>query len=434
MAAVYALGQFSIPNGSTAAITPSLTWSDAGSHTPQAILFLGRSGTNASANTSHIYASEGFTDGTTHFTAGIYQADAASATVGASRVADGGVIVETDNGTESGLLGFTSFGTDQFTVTPSNAFLVDWDVKFIAFAGLTGAKVLNSTVATTTGNFSKTGVGFQGDTGFFMLGRGGTMNGGGTATGLFSFGFVDNGGLMGGIFNRYIMGGVTSNYIWGACSTAEIMARCNTSATTHVASTAFVSWDADGYTLNQLIADGTGYQYGSLILKGITSKRVTTAHQTGTGTFNVAVSGVTPKCVVGLCDNTNTATNSSSTEAASVTIGAHTAGAQWSQQYLSYNAEVVGGGSPTEEYSLGVTDKFMLHHVRSAANTFSAQGEIAKSSFTNEQVTLDQVDADTSGFFVPMLVMGETYTPGASYEKEIVRRGIARGLARGLVG
>src|SRR3990167_8212879 len=111
MAVVHAVGPFTITGGSSAAISPALTWSDAGSHTPQVLLLYYHTGAVGTVTGDQIVGA-GMTDGTRHFTTCYMNDDAVVATNAGQYLSNAAVLVETDvPETKSGQIDFTSFGT-----------------------------------------------------------------------------------------------------------------------------------------------------------------------------------------------------------------------------------------------------------------------------------------------------------------------------------
>lgn len=406
MAVAHGVGTFSIASGSTAAITPTITWSDAGTHTPQALLLWCRAGTGVS--TTHNFFSYGMTDGTNHLTVAVASEDAVSASnTAVYRTNDAPLAECTTGGVVSGLANFTSFGSNQFTLTPSDAFQTSAEGFYIAFSGYDNVLVHVSQVAGSTGNFSKTGVGFQATCGVFLFPSGVTLDAGGSG-GFFSYGWATGASNQACIAYRH-QDAATTNYSWGQVNTTDVMMRIANSATTPASQTRFVSFDSDGYTLNQVVSDGgSQYFYGVLLLKGGVQTAVTTTAQTSTGNFTVTTTGVLPDCVLMGTNMTATASQTNAVEGVSIGIGAHTTAGQWAFQHLLYNNENLNGGNLSEEYSVSATNRCFVHYDRAAANSFTVTGDIAKSSFAANQITLNQNDADTANVFIPVLAFGTT--------------------------
>jgi len=425
MAAVYSVGTFTVPGDPSSGnqTVTGLTWSDGGSYTPQALLIFGfRASIDSTLTADAIRFSVGMTDGTRQFCQATSSNDGeTSATWSSERAMDAKLICWTTDGTVGGTAVHSSFGSNQFTYNIDDTFPTDFGCSYIAFAGLTNVYVHVSTISTGTGNFSKTGVGFQGDTGFFVLSGRTTINGGAVSNANRSFGMVDNSGGVAGVFHK-IRSSQSSNYSWGACSSSVLMARMPDSATTFNDSIGFVSWDSDGYTLNHTVANGSAYYYGALILKGVASKVASTNHQTGTGTWNVTgLTGVTPKCVVAIGDNISTATTSSAVEDAHLSVGAHiSTSSRWALDQQMYDVGTISGSAPTEIYTRITSNRAHTWYNRTASNTWTLQGDVEPSSFSNEQVTLNQNDASPSAVFMPIMAMGDTYSAGSNVPLEVL--------------
>lgn len=410
----FALDQFSIPSGSSTTINRTKAshwfgnaWTDGGSRAPQAALIIARSGTNGSSRANTIHWSNGISDGTNVYcNAGYSQDGNTSTTTTASRQITTGVILEIAGAGEEIGLATISFSNDQYTITIPNPFSVDMDVKVVLFSS---AVVHLSQVSNSTGNFSKTGLGnlaAQDCAGIFLMGRSSVLDAGGSQD-MFSLGFASASAGMGGVFRRALHA-VSSNIIFGSITSSAVMARLTTGTGAFSDSTAFVSWDSDGYTLNHLINDGSQYRYGVLIVKGSLSLGTSINARTDTNNITKSCTGITPKFVLGLADGITTASTTNGVEGNRTLVGAMTPQGQWGHFLQTFNAEPLGGGSPTDEFSRGVTDAFIINYGRSAADTLSAEGIITFNAFDPDLITLNQSDADTATIFIPILVLGDS--------------------------
>jgi hypothetical protein len=432
--------QFSIPNGSTTAITPTVTWDDAGSgRTITALLFVARSGANGSSATGNLSGSFGMTDGTRHWATGKFKTDNATASNGGMRVTNDGVLVECDTatpGAATGLLVFTSFGSanDQFTVTPSDAFLLDHDVKVFAVYDSDGqAYVHQAALPGATGAFSVTGIPFQPKAGIFIQSFPINIDSG-NATIAYSLGLVDAAANQAVVFHRY-EDAATANYVHGGLNTSLMIALPGgTIGGAHGSAVSFTSWTSDGFTGNRTVGTN-GRQYAVLLIGGSdTNKLVMTTAQDATGTFGLAVAGLTPRAAILIADNVSIASQAACAEATQVSVGFCSPESQWAQTFVSANRETVGGGQETEEYSRGVTNATMIHYDRTGVDTLAAAGIIVESAWADELLTLDQTDADTVEYLIAALIFGAVFGTGTS-PRLVNRAGVTHSLVNnGLVG
>lgn len=415
MAVVVAHGTFTIPTN-TNAIAPALTWSDAGSHTPQLVLLRCVNGAGGTG-TGNTFVSQGMTDGTTQFTQCFASEDNVAASNSASYKNSTGVLSEIGvNATLTGLIGFTSFGTDVFTITPSDAFAQAAVGEYIAFAGFDNVAVQVTQNSTSTGAVAKTGIGFQGTLAFFMGGLGATLA---TATGgNFGFGWA-TGGVQAALGYR-VDDGATTDYTWGMVNTASVMIRPASTATTPEDQTSFTSFDANGYTLNHDVSNGVAHYYAVAVCKGGTHLATTTTTQTGAGTFTKACAGLTPIAVLGFANYPATASETTNRESGNVAFGALTAATQFSLSVHAFNRETVGAGQTTEEHQRTSTAAFLEHYDRASTDSFTATGVITSSALADELVTLDQTDADTALCLVPLLIIGNAYA-GSGFQSAWAR-------------
>lgn len=413
MAVAHALGTFSVPGASTTAISPSLTWSDAGSHTPQAILFFCHIGAAGTHTADDGILGVGMTDGTRHFATYCRMRDGVNSTEARLYQSDNAPIVEINtSGTLTGVVDFTSFGTDTFTVTPSDAFAETHVVFYIAFAGYDNAYCLARALPAGTGNFSDTNPGFLPNVAFVTGGFHSTIDAGTTGAKA-GFGFASAAGAQfAASYNT--RNAQTSNYTSGLVKSGVVLVTASPATGAVQSEVALVSFDATGATFNHVTAGGANY-FGTLFLKGGAVVATTTTHQTGTGTFTAAATGVNPSLVIGLTNNTATASQSAGVEGAHFAVGALlSSGTQWGINLHSYNNETLGGATVTEEYIHSGTDKFMPHFDRTAADTFAATGIITESSLASELITLDQTDANTALVYLPIIALGEVVAGGGS--------------------
>ncbi len=170
--------------------------------------------------------------------------------------------VDYDDGTTNSLADFVSFGADGFTIDWSNNQSSGDDIAYIAFKG-GQYKIGNLTTQTSTGEFSETGVGFQGKAGIF----GSFCN---AASGSGATGLEMSLGVATASDERFVVGGVSED-AQGTTDTDQfqddgLMYQNYDHAQTLEGSIDFVSYDADGFTLNQTDADPSANEMIYLIM------------------------------------------------------------------------------------------------------------------------------------------------------------------------
>jgi hypothetical protein len=347
-------------------------------------------------------------DGSTHFATGFFNSDGVTTSACGQRLVNNGVLVETDTaGTETGLIALASRGSDTFTLSVPNAFANSGVGEYYAVAGLDNVAVKIYQEATATGNYDRTGAGFD-PTSAFFLGIGGTTINAGGSLGNGSIGFAAGANQAGYAF-RY-RPGQTADYLWNRISTAEVLARLNDGSTPAVAS-AFVSFITDGVRLDKTVGT-TALYFGVALMRGGAPKVVTTAALTSVTTQDVAVSGMTPTGALFLAAPQATATETNGREGLNFSFGDFAGSNQGAMTIVAANRETLTGGQATEEYTLNRTDACVLDYDRTGADTLSAVGLISKSATDDEEITLSQDDADTAAILIAMLVFGDAFAGG----------------------
>jgi len=176
-------------------------------------------------------------------------------------------VIETYSGyaTTDGIADFKSMDADGFTLTIDNQFASDYRISFLALGGsdLTNVYIGNKQRDNDLGNCAVTGVGFQPDAVIMCMSH--VLSAAGE-TSYFRWGF----GWATGSSNQ----GLISGYSQNAAATSDtrrysISSECigviaNSGAEVR---DSFVSFDADGFTLNQLEST-TQYYYHYICLKG----------------------------------------------------------------------------------------------------------------------------------------------------------------------
>jgi hypothetical protein len=172
------------------------------------------------------------------------------------RHATGAVLGEAD---------LVSFDADGFTINWTTAYSSQLHFIVIGGADLSNATVVNFDKATATGNDAITGVGFEGDVVLLLGDLGVTPN---TTELDYSFFFgMAKSATERQCSNGFDEDGVPTSNTGRSQRTNRCIIQTDVSGTV-VAEVDFVSFDADGFTLNYLTADGNASNYTALVLKG----------------------------------------------------------------------------------------------------------------------------------------------------------------------
>src|SRR3990167_5420036 len=168
----------------------------------------------------------------------------------------------TDVATLDGILDFSSMGADGFTVVYDDQITQAYRISYLALGGtdLTNVFIGNRATPTATGNYSTTGVGFQPDALITLMAPADAMPKIGANIG-FSLGMATGSSNL-GIVSVESSDAQATSLTSGYGYNGEIIATRSLTIRN-----SFVSFDADGFTLNQL--EGTLARYYCYIcLKG----------------------------------------------------------------------------------------------------------------------------------------------------------------------
>lgn len=184
------------------------------------------------------------------------------------------------DGTINSLADFVSFGADGFTVNWSIAGTAADGFLYIALAGGNYA-VGSLTTQTGTGNFSTSGLGFQPVAGLFAS----FCN---PATGASVSGTKNSFGVVGAAGGRFVCGTMSednqSPTDTDSFQSNALMYQAYDYNQTVEGAIDFVSWDSDGFTLNQTDGDPAGNQLFYLAMglpaaAGISAKQILVGNQ-----------------------------------------------------------------------------------------------------------------------------------------------------------
>lgn len=319
-----------------------------------------------------------------------FSGDAAAAGDAAERNGTDAVVATTNTGsTVEGLLDLQSFGAttqtwiidDQFPAT------IRVGILYVGGSDITNAKIVEILSPTPTGQFSVTGVGFQGDIVLMAGMKSGATNGDSTLS-----------------FGAAISSSERAVCAWGSndtsdpsqtlsyCTDINAMARMDFGVAATHDRWDFVSWGSDGFTMDALETGNPSAVTKALVLKGGNYQISPFTTQTDTST-QIVLSGFGFAPAGGLLISAARAENSSDTptDHDHFSVGAfHSASARGVLAALDEDAVAT-----TE-----VTTAIELDAVYANISTGSAiQGLMDVVSLDSDGVTFIMDDADPSGSF-----------------------------------
>ena len=308
-----------------------------------------------------------------------------------------------------GVLGFTSWDSDGFTVTPSDAFDADLRLNYMVLSGLTNqAQDVFTLTDAQTSAYDRTGPAFEPNLGFFSCPATAYTSLGTVKTGTassFSLGVYDgtNSVVLAGN-NHQTSGGTAQamNTRLGTDAVADQVGGLGDSLNGDFT----VTFDAAGYNLTQTSpADNDGSYFAALLLE-IPDDAVqagTFAAQTSTGTFNAVTGlGFTPSGFLCFTDFQETSAQATLTErdTGMLVVGGTDGTSQGFSGVVS--AKQTPTWSLTDEKSFS-DDASLLQEVDTGGTVDSA---IAFDSFGASSVVLDQTNADDKASLIGYVVFG----------------------------
>lgn len=213
----------------------------------------------------------GFASGAANRNCAVSQSTDASATSDSNKYfyTDACIVVTIADGSAvEGLLDFTSFDADGFTLTVDDQFASSWHIHYLALGGvdITNAYVGSTPSPLLTGNQSITDPGFQPDV-ILTWSSFGVTAGGREFMGALSFGAATSSTQRGvaGIWSR---DGQADTQVGGYGYNEEFAASPTTFTESMADRADFVSFDATGFTLNWLETLLNDCTIGYLVIKG----------------------------------------------------------------------------------------------------------------------------------------------------------------------
>lgn len=390
----------------------SLVWSDAGSHTPQALIFFG----SRQTGTSHAYTCDGMTDGTSQACISTGVLDNSTTSAGSRRyMANDRVLAFVGpDGTTHGAFALTSLDTDGFTLSTTTTPAFTFEVRGVALAGLDNVKLdIFQVPAVGVAQFSRTGIGFKPDCNLYMAALIGSLGSTGSATSVRTLGWSLEDGTQAAVGMRVLGSGgaVFDNYTSSTIATDRVLYNVTAAGSPNGHDMACVSHDADGYTLDAIL-NQNGLYMATLCMKGGVWKAGTITAASSTGASDVTTTGCDPVAVLMRSSTISTASRSSPFEGGALSVGAATAAAQSAQHIMSANRETIGGGSPTEEYTNVDDTALWTHYERTGADTQTVAGEISLTSLGTGKFTINQDTADPTAVLIGWLAVGNAPSGG----------------------
>jgi len=278
-----------------------------------------------------------------------YSEDAAARTNtahGASTTACIGVYAD-GTPTADGLADWGSFDADGFTLTIDDQFTIAARISYLALGGtdLSNVFIGNKAYPTSAGNYATTGVGFQPDAMIFV-----PTNLGSAATSAVSLHFgigIAAGGAQGATYNNDGDDGATSNTTAYGYNGEVIATRIMGIRES------WVSFDADGFTLNHLEGATANY-YHYVALKGGQYKVGELTTRTDGNDIVETEPNFTPVGLLFLSANRAHSTQDTPTDHARLSIGAATSASNRAAQAISDEDNLADTETATANYDTAV--------------------------------------------------------------------------------
>lgn len=307
------------------------------------------------------------------------------------------IAVYSTAGTYDGLLSLASMDADGFTLLVDDQFANAYRISYLALGGddLANVSIGFGIAPTSTGNKDFTGVGFQPDALIvFAAWPSGTSGGGGAVDGRLSLGFA-TGAANQGVADIYSRSAQAAMETAGYGYSGEIAVRNGTGDTLSTRA-AFVSFDADGFTLN-FLEGTTARNFMYVALKGGQYSVGALTTRTDGNDIAVTAPGFQPIALLLTSANRALSTQDTPTAHASLSIGAATSptnracAAIWDEDALA-NSETAYANSDTAAYA-NVKDD-------------AIQGLMDLKSMDADGFTAVMDDADPGACWVAYLAIG----------------------------
>ncbi len=289
-----------------------------------------------------------------------------------------------------------SLDADGFTIDITTAPGSAHRVGYLALAGddLTNVAIGTFNPSGSTGNQAVTGIGFQPDA-MLLLHNGTNVAAGAVTEHTLGFGWAVSTSERGWIGTASDNGAGTSD-TFRRQQTDTCIGDLNFSGGTLSGLADFVSFDADGFTVNWSTAGASGDDYIYIAFKGGQYAAGSLTTQTSTGNFSETGVGFLPSA--GIFASFCNAASASTVAGLEMSVGIATSSAE---------RFVVGG---VAEDAQGTTDADQFQDDALVYQNYdfaqALEGSIDLVSFDADGFTLDQVDADPSGNEMIYFVIG----------------------------
>ena len=310
----------------------------------------------------------------------------------------------TDTATLDGIMDFVSMDADGFTLVVDDAFTQAYRISYLALGGadLTDVYLGHTAFHTAVEEYSVTGVGFQPDAVLFA-GRGAGHYRAASAHGNFCLGMATGASNQGAI-SAFAYDGQATSWAQGYGYNGE----CNNAWISGYRD-AFVSFGADGFTLDHLEGTTANSFYHFICLKGgqYSVGDITTKTD---GTDIAETVGFQPSAILFASANRAVSTQDTMTDHARISIGAGTSTTNRACAAISDEDNLADTETAFANYDSAV----YAHVVDDDTSGLMDLKSIDADGFT---CVMDEVDA--SACWVTYLAIGATAAPSASVSPSV---------------
>lgn len=299
---------------------------------------------------------------------------------------------------------FTSLDSDGFTLNRVTAGAASYILNYLCLGGtdLVNVAVGTQAMPIATGNFSLTGLAFQPNAALFGCPgtTGTTANAQNNHRGLsvgWALSSTSRAMAVFGGQNGVVLGTTTEGTL---VSTTKCLGSLNASASTLETAADFVSFTADGYTLNKTTG-GSATLYGYIALSVTAAAAGTTTAQTSTGNFSVSGAGMTPAVALFLLNGGATATQAAPSADVTWSFGAAVSSTQRGSVWIGDKNGIGTADAPEQRQD---STRCLMRY--DPASPFSIIGDLDCVSLNSDGFTLNQTDADSAATLVPYLLLG----------------------------
>ncbi len=404
-------GTLSVPAASTSAI---VTAHGLGA-TPQCVVFFGFGGPSTGQRDGTQEFCFGAMDGTRQFGSGSTVPD--NQTTGdlvamVNNTSEVLMEVEATGNTVTGRVPMTSVDATNFTITPSDAFVSDRFVTWIALAGLTNAFVDAFMMTAASGSFSRVAPNFWPSGALVVMpNTASTMNTVGQRA-HYSVGATDGARQW---CAQWAREEGTTNYTIGAMLTDAVAAH-SVNASSFIERISFTSFDATGYTMNR-VNGNSARPLCVICFQGGNPMAGTFAARTGSaGLIHVPTPGHRSKFFFMAGRPPATAADSAPVEPGEVAYGVVTGmGQRQTWWKFDHNAEPISGGSPTDAISRHDNNLAWRTFTRTGTSTIAEAQSMDISGIAHGAVVLNQTVVDANATIIGYFSLGDAEVGGIEF-------------------